>query len=61
MNHFKKEAKKKNVPVVCAKRGTGSIVCALDRLGFENGKIAANKAPVPQSECDKRCRQALQR
>ncbi|MDR0664826.1 MAG: DUF2325 domain-containing protein [Helicobacteraceae bacterium] len=56
MNHFKKEAKKKNVPVVCAKRGTGSIVCALDRLGFENAKLsAAAQPPAKKSGCFKRC------
>ncbi|MDR2152517.1 MAG: DUF2325 domain-containing protein [Helicobacteraceae bacterium] len=58
MNHFKKEAKKKNVPVVCAKRGAGSIVCALERLGYESAKIDEAIAPVAprKDECAKRCR-----
>ncbi|MDR2034451.1 MAG: DUF2325 domain-containing protein [Helicobacteraceae bacterium] len=59
MNHFKKEAKKNNVPIICAKRGTGSIACALDRIGFANGKLGASKTePIAaaKNECAKRCR-----
>jgi hypothetical protein len=59
MNHFKKEAKKKNVPIVCAKRGTGSILCALDRLEMQNGKILdgykADRRDITKNGCDKRC------
>ncbi|MDR3347416.1 MAG: DUF2325 domain-containing protein [Helicobacteraceae bacterium] len=40
MSHFKKEAKKNGVPVICAKRGSASISCALDQVGFSGGKVA---------------------
>ncbi|GHS86822.1 fumarate reductase [Campylobacterota bacterium] len=36
MNHFKKEAKKNKVPIVCAKRGVGQVACALDKIGLHS-------------------------
>ncbi|GHV04938.1 fumarate reductase [Campylobacterota bacterium] len=32
MNHFKREAKKTGVPIVCAKRGSASVSCALEKM-----------------------------
>ncbi|MGE4295749.1 MAG: DUF2325 domain-containing protein [Campylobacterales bacterium] len=34
MTHFKKEAKKAGIPIVCARRGGASVSCALEKMGF---------------------------
>ena len=48
MNHFKREAKKTGIPIVCAKRGSASISCALEKIGLVGGKFEG-------SECRKNC------